>query len=56
MICEGECNRVLYVEDGPVCEDCRAKEPEVAKEPEAPQAKEPDLPKKDAGERKGKSG
>ena len=47
--CE-KCNRVLYVEDGPVCEDCKAKEPEV------PQAKEPDLPKKDAEERKGKSG
>ena len=50
--CE-KCNRVLYVEDGPVCEDCRAKEPEAAREPEAPQAKVPDFPKKDAGERKG---
>ena len=50
MICEGECNRVLWVEDGPICPDCKAKEPE------APQAKAPDLPKKDAEERKGKSG
>lgn len=46
--CE-ECHRALWVQDGPVCEDC-------LKIQEAKQAKEPEFPKKEPEERKGKPG
>ena len=53
------CNRVLWVEDGPICDDCKAKEPEKAAEVSISRDElleaidEQKFPKKDAGERKG---
>ena len=45
ITCKGEyCNRVLWVQDGPVCEDClkiRAEKEQQAKEPKFPK-KEPE--------------
>ena len=45
--CEG-CNRVLWVEDGPICPECKEKEPQLP--PPKRDEANAELPKKDAAE------
>jgi len=48
------CNRVLYVEDGPVCQDCRKIEVPPARYVAVDEDNAEKFPKKDTEERKGK--
>jgi len=50
------CNRVLWVEDGPVCQDCRKIEVPPARYVAVEEDNAEKVPKKDAQARKGKLG